>query len=102
MAVVLALVLLKADLTKGWAAWLRATVTLSVGLAIAAAVRSFLVPRLRARVATAGHVGEVINMSPDSLRSPLLYLAFCILFEEHLHKNTQGQNLEHMQVELVC
>ena len=90
MAVVLALVLLKADLTNEWAAWLRATVTLSVGLAVAAAVRSFLVPRLRARVATAGHVGEVINMTPDSYKAPLLYLAFCILFEEPLPETSQG------------
>ena len=60
MAVVLALVLLKADLTKGWAAWLQATVTLSVGLAVAAAVQFLLIPRLQARMRSAGLVGEVI------------------------------------------
>ena len=59
VAMVLALVLLKADLTRGWAAWLQATVTLGVGLAVAAAVQCFLVPRLQARVLAAGHVGEV-------------------------------------------
>lgn len=77
VAVVLALVLLKADLTKEWAAWLRVTVTLAMGLAVVAAVRSFLVPRLRARVATAGHIAEVINVSPDPYKSPLLYFAYC-------------------------
>ena len=60
VAVVLALVILKADLTKGWAAWLQATVTLSVGLAVAAAVQFFLVPKLQARLLTTGLVGEVI------------------------------------------
>ena len=60
VAVVLALVLLKADLTKGWAAWLQATVTLSVGLAVAAAVQFLLIPRLQARMRSAGLVGEVI------------------------------------------
>lgn len=59
VAVVLALVLLKTDLTKGWPAWLQAAVTVGVGLAIAAAVQFFLVPRLRARVITAEHLGGV-------------------------------------------
>lgn len=59
VAVVLALVLLKAQLSQGWPAWLRAAVVLCVGLAIAAVVQFLLVPRLRARVLTAGHVGEV-------------------------------------------
>ena len=59
VAVVLALVLLKADLTKGWAAWLQAVVTIGVGLAAAAAVQFLLVPRLQARILTAGHLGEV-------------------------------------------
>lgn len=60
VAVVLALVILKADLTKGWPAWLQATVTLSVGLAVAAAVQFLLIPSLQARLLSAGLLGEVI------------------------------------------
>lgn len=59
VAVVLALVILKAYLTKDWARWLQATVTLSVGRAVAAALQFFLVPRLQSRLLTAGLVGEV-------------------------------------------
>ncbi len=59
VAVVLALVILKADLTKDWARWLQATVTLSVGVAVAAAVQTLLVPRLHARLLTSGLSGEV-------------------------------------------
>lgn len=74
MAVVLALVLLKADLTRGWAAWLQALVTIGAGLAVAAAVQCFLVPRLQARVLAAGRVGEV---SPTLCRHPSY--AFAVL-----------------------
>jgi hypothetical protein len=59
VAVVLALVLLKATATHGWPAWLRAAVVLAAGMAIAAAVQLLLVPRLRDRVLRQGHVGEV-------------------------------------------
>ena len=59
MAVVLALVLLKAEISAGWPPWLHAVVVLGVGLAVAAGVQLYLVPRLRARVLSAGHVGEV-------------------------------------------
>ncbi len=59
VAVVLALVLLKAGLTAWWPAWLHAAVVLSVGLTFAAVVQLFLVPRLQARILTGGHIGEV-------------------------------------------
>lgn len=59
VAVVLALVLLKAQLTAWWPAWLHAAVVFSVGLAVAAVVQLFLVPNLRARILKGGHIGEV-------------------------------------------
>ena len=59
VAVVLALVLLKAELSAGWPPWVHAAVVLGVGLAVATGVQLYLVPRLRARVLSAGHVGEV-------------------------------------------
>ncbi len=59
VAVVLALVLLKAELSAGWPPWLHAVVVLGAGLAVAAGVQLYLVPRLRARVLSAGHIGEV-------------------------------------------
>jgi hypothetical protein len=59
VAVVLALVLLKAELTAWWPAWLHAAVVFSVGLGVAAVVQLFLVPSLRASILKGGHVGEV-------------------------------------------
>ena len=59
VASVLALVLLKAELTAWWPAWLHASVVFSVGLAVAAVVQLFLVPKLRARILKDGHIGEV-------------------------------------------
>ncbi len=59
VAVVLALVLLKASATAGWPAWLRAAVVLATGVVVAAAVQTFLVPGLREKVLRQGHRGEV-------------------------------------------
>lgn len=59
VAVVLALVLLKANATQSWPSWLRAAVVLITGAAIAAAVHMLLVPRLKAKVLRDGVVGEV-------------------------------------------
>lgn len=59
VAVVLALVLLKATVTQGWPAWMRAVVVLGVGLGVAGMVQAFLVPSLREKVYRLGHVGEV-------------------------------------------
>ena len=59
VAVVLALVLLKAELSAGWPPWVHAAVVCGVGLAVTAGVQLYLVPRLRARVLAAGHIGEV-------------------------------------------
>ena len=59
VAVVLALVLLKAELTARWPAWLHAAVVFSVALAVAAVVQFFLVPNLRTRILKDGHIGEV-------------------------------------------
>lgn len=70
VAVVLALVLLKAELTAWWPAWLHAAVVLSVGLAVATVVRLFLVPSLRARILKGGHIGEVRRPWPCKLRAP--------------------------------
>ena len=67
MAVVLALVLLKAELSAGWAPWVHAAVVLGVGLAVAAGVQLYLVPRLRARVLSAGHIGEACSHTALSL-----------------------------------
>ncbi|KAK9909250.1 hypothetical protein WJX75_009502 [Coccomyxa subellipsoidea] len=58
VAVVLALVLLKATVTQGWPAWMRAVVVLGVGLGVAGMVQAFLVPSLREKVYRLGHVGE--------------------------------------------
>ena len=70
VSVVLALVLLKAELTAWWPAWLQAAVVLTVGLAVAAVVHLFLVPNLRARILKGGHIGEVRRPSPPTLRAP--------------------------------
>ncbi|EIE25102.1 phosphate transporter [Coccomyxa subellipsoidea C-169] len=58
VAVVLALVLLKATATQDWPAWMRAVVVLGVGLSVAGVVQAYLVPHLREKVQRLGHVGE--------------------------------------------
>ena len=76
VAVVLALVLLKAELSAGWPPWVHAVVVLGVGLAVATGVQLYLVPRLRARVVSSGHVGEV-RLSTILLRTLHLSPAAC-------------------------
>ena len=66
VAVVLALVLLKATATQDWPAWMRAVVVLGVGLSVAGVVQAFLVPRLREKVQRLGHVGEVRSSARSS------------------------------------
>lgn len=70
VAVVLALVLLKASATAGWPAWLRAAVVLATGVVVAAAVQTFLVPRLREKVLRQGHRGEVWTGRLACLHNP--------------------------------
>ena len=79
MAVVLALVLLKAELSAGWPPWVHAVVVLGVGLAVAAGVQLYLVPRLRARVLLAGHVGEVY-LPTTLFRTLQLALTACSVY----------------------
>jgi len=54
VAVVLSLVLIKAEPTHAWPAWLTAVVTLAIAVAVVVVVQLLLVPQLRQKIHSQG------------------------------------------------